>query len=143
LEYYANPVHHARLMRVVHERLGHTLIGMAESAKIAVSAGGDTTVDCTAIEAGLQVTLTEKQALDALDADLNHIVTAAHHTVQLAGLKARDVSALYFTGGSTGLRLLTQRLHAGFPQAHAVQGEAFSSVASGLGVYAKRLFGAD
>jgi hypothetical chaperone protein len=143
LEYYANPAHHARLMRVVHERLGHTLIGMAESAKIAVSAGGDTTVDCAAIEAGLQVTLTEQQALEALDADLSHIVTAAHHTVKLAGLKARDVSALYFTGGSTGLRLLTQRLHAGFPQAQPVQGEAFSSVASGLGVYAKRLFGAD
>jgi len=47
-----------------------------------------------------------------------------------------------FTGGSTGLKLLAERIAAWFPAAKVVRGDRFASVAQGLGVHARRAFGA-
>ncbi|MGQ3054029.1 MAG: Hsp70 family protein [Roseateles sp.] len=131
---------HARLMTVLEERLGHELAARAEGAKIAVSGGADTTVDLGHIEPGLVLPLSERTAVDALRADLDRIITTAHETVALAGLKAEQIDALYFTGGSTGLRLLVDGMAAGFPAAARVSGDRFASVATGLGLHARRLF---
>jgi hypothetical chaperone protein len=132
---------HARLMTVLEERLGHELAARAEGAKIAISGGADTTVDLSHVEPGLVLPLSEKTAVDALRADLDRIITTAHETVSLAGLKAEQIDALYFTGGSTGLRLLVDGMAAGFPAAARVTGDRFASVATGLGLHAQRLFG--
>lgn len=131
---------HARLMTVLEERLGHELAARAEGAKIAISGGADTTVDLSHVERDLVLPLSEKTAVDALRADLDRIIATAHETVALAGLKAGQVDALYFTGGSTGLRLLVEGMAAGFPQAARVTGDRFASVATGLGLHAQRLF---
>ncbi|MBI3346614.1 MAG: heat-shock protein, partial [Burkholderiales bacterium] len=133
---------HTRLMTVLEERLGHELAARAEGAKIAVSGGADTTVDLSHVEPGLVLPLSEKTAVDALRADLDRIISTAHETVALAGLQASEVDALYFTGGSTGLRLLVDGMAAGFPAAARVTGDRFASVATGLGLHAQRLFGA-
>jgi hypothetical chaperone protein len=86
--------------------------------------------------------LSAAQAAQALQDDLNRIVACAHDTVAMAGLQASDISALYFTGGSTGLKLLTDQLEAAFPTARAARGDRMASVATGLGLHARRLFGA-
>lgn len=140
--FYAEPLHHARLMTVVDERLGHELAARAEDAKIAVADGGTTRIDLGHVERNLAVTLTERQAVDAIEADVGRIVDAARETARQAGLAPEAVDTLYFTGGSTGLRLLAQRIAAVFPAARTVRGDRFASVASGLGVYAQRWFGA-
>jgi hypothetical chaperone protein len=131
---------HARLMTVLEERLGHELAARAEGAKIAISGGADTTVDLGHVEPGLLLPLSERLAVDALRADLDRIIATAHETVALAGLKGEDIDALYFTGGSTGLRLLVDGMAAGFPRAARVSGDRFASVATGLGLHARRLF---
>ncbi|MDR7299560.1 putative chaperone protein [Pelomonas aquatica] len=133
---------HARLMTVLEERLGHELAARAEGAKIDISGGADTTVDLSHVERGLVLPLSERLAVAALRADLDRIIATAHETVALAGLKADQVDALYFTGGSTGLRLLVDGMAAGFPQAARVTGDRFASVATGLGLHAQRLFAA-
>ncbi|HEY1391858.1 MAG TPA: heat-shock protein, partial [Methylibium sp.] len=133
--------HHRRLMRVVHLRLGHELAARAEAAKIAVAGGADTHIDLGHVEPELQVRLGEAQAMDALEDDMARIVDAALATTTQAGVAASGVGALYFTGGSTGLRALTARLAAAFPAARAVHGDRFASVATGLGLRASRLFG--
>jgi hypothetical chaperone protein len=140
--FYADPRQHARLMAVVAQRLGHALIGQAEAAKIAVAEGGATAIDLRDLEAGLQATLDEAQAVDALDADIDRIVAAADETLAQAGLAADQVDALYFTGGSTGFKPLAERIAERFPQARAVRGDRFASVAQGLGLHARRLLGA-
>jgi hypothetical chaperone protein len=48
---------------------------------------------------------------------------------------------LYFTGGSTGLTPLVDRIAAGFPAAQRVRGDRFASVAQGLGWHARAVFG--
>jgi hypothetical chaperone protein len=117
-------------------------VAQAEAAKIAVAEGGDTVLDLGAIDAGLQVRLAARQAIDALDADLQRIVDAADETLRQAGVARERVDALYFTGGSTGLAPLTQRIAARFAAATVVRGDRFASVAQGLGVHALRVFGA-
>ncbi len=139
--FYAEPRHHARLMALVGQRLGHALIGQAEAAKIALAEGARPVLDLGALEPGLQAGFDATRALAAIDADLAKIVAAADHTVALAGLPRERVDALYFTGGSTGLSPLSTRITARFPAADVVRGDRFASVAMGLGVYAQRAFG--
>ncbi|MBV8122525.1 MAG: Hsp70 family protein [Burkholderiaceae bacterium] len=138
--FYGNPLHHQRLITVVEERLGHELASRAEEAKIAVSGGGDTVIDLGALESKLAITLREADALGALHADVERIAQAGRDTVAQAGLQAADIDALYFTGGSTGLRLLSERIAADYPQAIQARGDRFASVATGLGLHAARLF---
>jgi hypothetical chaperone protein len=142
--FYADPAQHRRLMTVLADRLGHELLGRAETAKIAVAVaeGGATPIDLGHIEPRLVAELDEAGANDALASDLERIVAAAEVTVRLAGLRPDAVDALYFTGGSTGLRLLADRLQRAFPRARPVRGDRFASVATGLALHAARRFGA-
>jgi hypothetical chaperone protein len=77
----------------------------------------------------------------ALEADIERVVDAARRTAALAGVTPAAVQALYFTGGSTGLTSLVNRIAAAFPQAEAVHGDHFASVSQGLGVHARRVYG--
>jgi len=140
LDFYGDPVQHQRLMKVVLDRLGHALVGRAEGAKIAVSQGGDTDIDLSVIEKGLHSPLSAEQMRKALSTDLGRIVACARDTVAQAGIAPSDISALYCTGGSTGLQLLTDQLEAAFPDAQAVRGDRLASVATGLGLHAGRLY---
>jgi hypothetical protein len=48
---------------------------------------------------------------------------------------------LYLTGGSTGFDPLVAQISARFPAAKLMRGDPFGSVALGLGLHARRLFG--
>lgn len=138
--FYGDAQQHQRLMTVVNERLGHALAGQAEAAKIAVAQGGATRIDLARLTPGLHATLDESQAGHALHAQLQRIVAAADETLRAAGVRADAVDAVYFTGGSTGFKPLTDRIAAHLPAATAVHGDRDASVARGLGVHAQRLF---
>lgn len=139
-DFYGDPRQYERLMRVLDERLGHALIGQAEAAKIAVAQGGSTRIELDRLEDGLAVQLDEAQAVQALDADLQRVVNAVDETLQAAGVHAEAVDVVYFTGGSTGFKPLTDRIAARLPGARPMRGDRYASVAQGLGVHAQRLF---
>ncbi|WP_121315824.1 Hsp70 family protein [Paraburkholderia sp. RAU2J] len=138
---FSHVKHHDRLMRVVERRLGHALAAHAEEAKIGVAAGGETVIDLDEVEDDLRLAFDEAQLIKAGQDETQRIVQAARDTVQAAGVAPRDVSAVYFTGGSTGLAFLSGALAAAFPDAKAVFGDRLASVATGLGIHARRLFG--
>ncbi|MGF6601952.1 putative chaperone protein [Paraburkholderia sp. GAS448] len=137
---YVDMRQHDRLMRVVERRLGHALAAFAEEAKIGVSAGGETMIDLEQVEDDLRLAFDEAQLVQAGHDDMQRIVQAARDTVQAAGVATRDVSAVYFTGGSTGLAFLSNALAAAFPAAKPVFGDRLASVATGLGIHARRIF---
>ncbi|MEO8278325.1 MAG: Hsp70 family protein [Ideonella sp.] len=141
--FYADPRQHQRLMTVVEQRLGHEMAACAERAKIDVADGGRTGIDLGLVESRLAVDLSEPQAVAAIDADIDAIVTAARETAAQAGLAPERIVSLFFTGGSTGLRLLAQRISAAFPNARVVSGDRFASVVTGLGLHAQRHFNAE
>jgi len=139
--WYAEPRHHARLIATVEERLGHALAAAAEQAKIDVATQGVALIDLSVLETGLAAGLKETQAAAAIEADLERIVQAAAETARQAGVSPAQVDVLYFTGGSTGLQPLVDRIAAGFPAAKRVRGDRFASVAAGLGLHARAVFG--
>ncbi len=137
---YSDTRHHDRLMRVVEQRLGHALAALAEEAKIGVAAGGETLIDLDLVEEDLRLAFDEAQLIHAGKEETLRIVQAARDTVQAAGVVNRDVNAIYFTGGSTGLAFLSGALAAAFPEARPVFGDRLASVATGLGIHARRIF---
>ena len=136
---YTNTRHHDRLMRVVEQRFGHALAAHAEEAKIGVAAGGETLIDLEIVEEDLRLAFDEVQLIAAGKDETQRIVQAARDTVQRAGVAPREVDALYFTGGSTGLAFLSGALAAAFPDARPVFGDRLASVATGLGIHAQRV----
>ena len=140
--WFAQAKHHQRLMTTVESRLGHALAAAAEQAKIDVALHGQAHIDLQDLEWGLFSSLGAEQAAQALEADLARIVSAATETVRRAGLAPNAIDVLFFTGGSTGLQPLVDRIAACFSAAQQVRGDRFASVAQGLGLHAQRLFGA-
>ncbi len=138
--WFAQPRQHARLMTVLEERLGHALASAAERAKIDVATGGRAAIDLDIVEPGLAATLDAATAARVLQADQARIVDAAHETLRQAGVAASAVQAVFFTGGSTGLASLVDGIAAVFPDATPVRGDRFASVATGLGLHARRVF---
>jgi hypothetical chaperone protein len=139
-EWYADERLHGRLMTILQQRLGHALVARAEDAKIAVSEVPVAAIDLNIVEAGLATLLREGQAMASIAADRERIVGAAHEALAQAGLQPAQLDAMYFTGGSTGLQPLVAAIAAVAPQARVVRGDRFASVATGLGVHARRLF---
>ncbi|RKP44054.1 Hsp70 family protein [Trinickia fusca] len=137
---YRDVRHHERLMRVVERRLGHALTARAEEAKIGVAAGGQTMIDLDDVEMDLRLAFDDVQLVAAGAEDTLRIVDAARETVRAAGIAPGAVDALYFTGGSTGLAFLSNALRDAFPEARAVFGDRLASVATGLGIHARRVF---
>jgi hypothetical chaperone protein len=139
-DWYADERLHARLMSILARRLGHALAARAEDAKIAVSSVAAAPIDLAVIEAGLATLLRDAQAMQAIAADGERIVGAARETLAQAGLKPGQLDAMYFTGGSTGLQPLVAAIAAVSPRSRIIRGDRFASVATGLGVHARRLF---
>jgi len=139
-DWYADERMHARLMTILERRLGHALAARAEDAKIAVSQVPAAAIDLNIVEPGLATLLREPQAMESIAADRERIVGAAREALAQAGLPAGRLDAMYFTGGSTGLASLVAAIAAVAPQAQVVRGDRFASVATGLGVHARRLF---
>jgi hypothetical chaperone protein len=126
-------------MHVVRERLGHQLAAQAEQAKVDAAERGVAEVNLQAIEAQLHTELDGATFAKALDHDLDRITHCAQACVKAAGVSADAVQLVYFTGGSSRLKLLSERVARAFPKANTVHGDSFASVAKGLGVYAASL----
>ncbi|MDK3021059.1 Hsp70 family protein [Cupriavidus taiwanensis] len=130
-----------RLVRLIRERAGHWLAIQVEAAKIALSDAGSTDVDLHRLEQGLTLTITR----DEFDASIDKLVTRTEQTVHKlladAGVPGAAVDTIFFTGGSSSVPLLRQRLAALLPEARCVEGDRFGSIGSGLALDAVRKFG--
>lgn len=130
-----------RLQGVVKERAGHWLALQVEEAKIALTNESETRIDLGRIAAGESVSL---QRAD-FDRAIGALVTSVEQTVARllldAGVAAAGIDTVFFTGGSSSVPLLRQRILALTPQARCVEGDLFGSIGAGLALDAKRKFG--
>lgn len=129
-----------RLLDLVEQRAGHWLALQVEAGKIALSA--DESVE-------LQLDrLSPPQALQLersdFDASIRHLVTTVEQTVgnllRDAGVRADAIDTVFFTGGSSGVHLLRQKIGALVPNARQVEGDLFGSIGTGLALDAMRKF---
>ena len=138
--FYADPRMHQRLVTTVKHRLGHRLMARAEQAKIDLSTNQQVSASLCDIEPELAVMCAQAELCEVLLPLLERIVVAARETALRAGVPCANIDAVYFTGGSTGLSMLTLALTGAFPNARTAQGNRFSSVATGLGIEAARRY---
>ncbi|HEV7816669.1 MAG TPA: Hsp70 family protein, partial [Janthinobacterium sp.] len=130
-----------RLQKLIDQRAGHWLAMKVEEGKIALS-------DASAVQLELDRlspahTLTLERA--GFDDAIGHLVATIEQTVLKlladAGLKPDAVDTVFFTGGSSGVRLLREKIAALVPSARRVEGDLFGSIGAGLALDAVRKFG--
>ncbi|MEM7404162.1 MAG: Hsp70 family protein [Pseudomonadota bacterium] len=129
---------HDRLMCTLREKLGHRLIGAVERAKMEVAEGGEAEIGLAFLEDALIASLGEDTLRASIGRAITDIVGCAEQLIERSALARDAISALYFTGGSTGVRALREAFAQAFPLSEAYVGEQFTSVSQGLGIAAGR-----
>lgn len=130
-----------RLQNLVRERAGHWLAMQVEAAKIDLSNAPETQIDLARIAPGESVTLQRSQLDQAIDGQVASVEQTVARLLKEAGVAVSAVDTVFFTGGSSGVPLLRQRVQALVPQARCVEGDLFGSIGAGLALDALRKFG--
>ncbi len=129
-----------RLQSVVRERAGHWLAIQVEEAKIALSNAPLAKIDIGRIAAGETVTLHRPELDRAIDGLVMSVEQTVSRLLADAGITAAGIDTVFFTGGSSGVPLLRERVLALTPQARCVEGDRFGSIGAGLALDAQRKF---
>lgn len=127
------------LMTLIKNREGHWVAIQVEQAKIALSEAPATCIDLSRIAPGLAAGI-ERPAFDlAMDGLIERIQATVAKLLQQAGVSRVDT--LFFTGGSSRVPCLRERISALLPEARSVEGDLFGSIGTGLALDARRKFG--
>jgi hypothetical chaperone protein len=129
-----------RLQSLVRERAGHWLALQVEDAKIALSNTDAAQIGIERISAGETVTLHRAELDQAIDGLVNTVQQTVARLLADAGINAAGIDTVFFTGGSSGVPLLRERVLALAPQARCVEGDLFGSIGAGLALDAQRKF---
>jgi hypothetical chaperone protein len=131
----------ARLLQLIEQRDGHWLAMKVEEGKIALSDNDHAQLQLDRLAANLALPLQRT----SFDSAIAHLVTSIETVVSKllidAGITADAVDTVFFTGGSSGVPLLRQKIAAQLPAARRVEGDLFGSIGSGLALDATRKFG--
>ncbi|HJV86269.1 MAG TPA: Hsp70 family protein [Noviherbaspirillum sp.] len=129
-----------RLLHLIKERAGHWLALRAEEGKIALSDTGAAELVLDRLSPPKTLSLDRKR----FDAAVDHLTIAVEKTVRDlmrdAGVAPGSVDTVFFTGGSSGVPLLRERIAAAVPHARKVEGDRFGSIGAGLALDAARKF---
>jgi len=130
-----------RLQKLIDERAGHWLAMKVEEGKIALSGAQNVALELERLSPAVTLDLSRS----GFDAAIGHLVGSVEQTVQKmladAGVKPEQVDTVFFTGGSSGVQSLRERIGAVLPAARKVEGDLFGSIGAGLALDAVRKFG--
>ncbi|GAB3541666.1 Hsp70 family protein [Noviherbaspirillum agri] len=131
----------ARLLQLIEQRDGHWLALKSEEGKIALSDAPATQLRLDRIASDVVLDLQRA----TFDTAIAHLVAGIEATVgkvlRDAGVNADAIDTVFFTGGSSGVQLLRQKIAALLPSARRVEGDLFGSIGAGLALDAARKFG--
>ncbi|MFC0170440.1 Hsp70 family protein [Pseudoduganella danionis] len=130
-----------RLQNLIDDRAGHWLALQVEQGKISLSDAEQAVLELDRLAPPVALEITRAQ----FDAASEQLVSSVENTVQAllrdAGVAPDAVDTVFFTGGSSGVRLLRERIAALVPTARRVEGDLFGSIGAGLALDAARKFG--
>ncbi|MCC2955510.1 Hsp70 family protein [Massilia sp. IC2-477] len=137
----AEPAKLTRLQKLIDERAGHWLAIQVEAAKIGLSASPAVEMDLDRL-APPETLVVPRETFEAA---IGQLVDSVGATVlrlfSEAGVQPDAVDTVFFTGGSSGVSLLRERIAALLPRARKVEGDLFGSIGAGLALDALRKFG--
>lgn len=130
-----------RLIAIVKERKGHSMLIDVEAAKIALSEADTHVTALDWIEPGLAIAAGRAGFEEATQNSWRRLNACALSCVADAGLRPADISAVFFTGGTSLIPSVRDAITAALPAAEQVDGDRFGSVGLGLAIEAKRRYG--
>jgi hypothetical chaperone protein len=137
----ADPVKLARLRSLIDQRAGHWLAMRVEEAKIGLSDAPAVTLELDRLEPPEIVAIERAQFSDAIAGLIDGVGATVQRLLDEAGVAPERVDTVFFTGGSSGVGVLRERIAAIVPDARRVEGDLFGSIGSGLAIDAARKFG--
>ena len=129
------------MQNLMQQKDGHWLALQVEAAKISLSNEPVATLDLSRIGADSEVTLARPVFDQAIEELVGRVSRTVQSLLQDACLAADTVDTVFFTGGSSGVPLLRQRVGELLPAARRVEGDLFGSIGAGLAIDAARKFG--
>ncbi|MFS2002294.1 Hsp70 family protein [Duganella sp. CT11-25] len=130
-----------RLQKLIDQRAGHWLAMKVEEGKIALSDAPKVRLELDRLSPAVTLELDRAQFDGAIVHLVGSIETTVLNLLRDAGVAAADVDTVFFTGGSSGVRMLRERIGALLPAARKVEGDLFGSIGAGLALDAVRKFG--
>lgn len=129
-----------RLLDLIEQRAGHWLAYKVEQGKITLSANDSAQLTLERLRQPLEVSL-ERARFDAAIVPLtDRIESTVNAMLADAGIGSGAVDTVFFTGGSSGVPLLRQKIAALLPAARCVEGDLFGSIGAGLALDAARRY---
>ncbi len=131
-----------RLMAVIRHDLGFPLYQAIAAAKHALSRDQTATVAMDRDGVEIREELSRAQFESMIAEDIEAIAAAAEQTLASARLDASEVDVCFLTGGCSLVPAVASRFRKLFPGGRlSTEGDAFSSVASGLALYGLSVHG--
>jgi len=137
----AEPAKIARLQNLIDERAGHWLAIQVEGAKIGLSDADMVRLQLDRLAPPETLDIARAQFEAAIGGLVDQVAATVGKLFADAGVSPERVDTVFFTGGSSGVGLLRQRIGAMVPGARQVEGDLFGSIGTGLALDALRKFG--
>lgn len=129
-----------RLQHLIEERAGHWLALKVEEAKIGLSSDDKVQLNLERFTPPVLLDVTRGSFDSAVDQLVSSVGATVTQLLADAGVQPGQVDTIFFTGGSSGVRLLRERIAALVPDARRVEGDLFGSIGAGLARDALRKF---
>jgi len=130
-----------RLVRVVEEQRGHTLLMEVEEAKIALSDKRRADIPLEWVMPGLNAAISRPDLVSHTKQLAERIAARIKNCLTQARLKSGDIDAVFLTGGSVRLAHVRNAIKKAVPSARLVEGDTFGAVGKGLTLEALRRYG--
>jgi hypothetical chaperone protein len=130
-----------RLVRVVEEQRGHTLLMEVEEAKIALSDKRRADIPLEWVMPGLNAAISRPDLVSHTRQLAERIAARIKNCLTQARLSAGDIDAVFLTGGSVQLAHVRNAIKKAVPSARLVEGDTFGAVGKGLTLEALRRYG--
>ena len=136
----AEPAKLKRLRGLIEERAGHWLAMQVEAAKIGLSDAPEVTLDLDRLAPPELLRVGRSAFTGAIGGLTDDIAATVQRMLGDAGVAPERVDTVFFTGGSSGVGALRERIAAIVPDARRVEGDLFGSIGAGLALDAARKF---
>jgi hypothetical chaperone protein len=130
-----------RLVQVVDEQRGHALAMEVEEAKIALSEQRQAGIPLEWAAPGLAVAISRPDLVSHTRQLAERIGARIEACLTQAQVSARDIDAVFLTGGSVRLAHVRKAITRTAPSARIVEGDTFGAVGKGLTLEARLRYG--
>jgi hypothetical chaperone protein len=135
-----DPSRFGRLLTILEQESGHSLLAVAEDCKIALTVEEEHEAQLDFLKTGFAINFNRNTFEVAIAHDIDKISRSAQQCLKVAGVKAADIQLVILTGGSTEIPLVRSAFSSLFPTARIADENKLSSVGLGLAYDSERRF---